>query len=533
LEADVVPEKVTISHRGARYEIGRGKRYYGIWVTGAPESDPVDRWPETQDGWAQAWTRFVSLEVPGTIAPVEQRGFKLPGVRFARLEGGGSGKTAMAAAVLLGVGIILGIAGLFPNYFAGQSLAAQADQLVPHLLYFAGWAVSAALIADGARRGQATGAGARIRAGALLGTGLSAVTLGMFLSDLGQAVSGTPAPGAGAGLVLGILGWAVCAAGSVAGLAARGQQAAAAPDAAATAGTSPAGTVPGEAVLTGTIPGGAVPTGTDPATGTVSAEAASADTVSPDTVSAWAVPAGAVPAGTAGTPAGATAAWNASNATARVGGPDGLGRPVRPRKEHAGPIALLVLGAIGTVAAFAPSWDSYTLQSPAGTQTITAGNAFASPGTVITGDVLVMIAVVAVALAAALWRPMRQGAVLLAGAIIPLVGQAISALIQVSQPVSPAQFGLSQGQASAVGLTISSGVTPIFWVYCVFVIALVISCAWLFTEPALPVAPTPVSTPWASPVPPGGNENPESTARDSDGGPEGGKPEGNAENSYA
>ena len=489
-----MPEKVTISHRGARYEIGRGKRYYGIWVTGAPESDPVDRWPETQDGWAQAWTRFVSLETPGTIAPVEQRGFKLPSVRFARPEGGDGGKTAMTAVVLLGVGIILGIAGLFPDYFGGQSLAAQADQLVPHLLYFVGWAVSAALIATGARRAQAAGAGARIRAGALLGTGLSAVTLGMFLSDLGQAVSGTPAPGIGAGLVLGIIGWAVCAAGSLAGLAARGQEATAAPDAAGTAGSSPAATVPG----------GAAPIGTEPATGTASA-------------------------GTAETTAGATAAWTAPKGTARASGP---GRPVRPRKEHAGPIALLVLGAIGTVAAFAPSWDSYTLQSAAGTQTITAGNAFALPGVVITGNVIVMVAVVAVALAAALWRPMRQGAVLLAGAIIPMAAQAISALIQVSQPVSPAQFGLSQSQASAAGLTISSGVTPIFWVYCVFVIALVISCAWLFTEPALPAAPTPVSPPWASPVPPGGNENPESGTRDSDGGPEGGESD-DAENSYA
>jgi hypothetical protein len=523
LEADVVPEKVTISHRGARYEIGRGKRCYGIWVTGAPESDPVDRWPETQDGWAQAWTRFVSLETPGTIAPVEQGGFKLPRVRFTRLEGGGGGKTAMTAAVLLGVGIILGIAGLFPNYFAGQSLAAQADQLVPHLLYFAGWAVSAALIAAGARRGQAAGAGARIRAGALLGTGLSAVTLGMFLSDLGQAVSGTPAAGAGAGLVLGIIGWAVCAAGSVAGLTVRGQQAAAAPDAAA----ATTGTVPGGVALTGTEPAaGTVPAGTEPAAGTVPAGTEPAA----DTVPAGTASAGTASGGTAETPAGATATWTVPSGTARADGP---GRPVRPRMEHAGPIALLVLGAIGAVAAFAPSWDSYTLQSAAGAQTITAGNAFSNPGVVITGNVLVMVAVVAVALAAALWRPMRQGAILLAGAIIPMVAQAISALIQVSQPVSPAQFGLSQSQASAAGLTISSSVTPIFWVYCVFVIALVISCAWLFTEPTLPAAPTPVSTPWASPVPPSGNENPESATRDSDGGPEGGKPEGNAENSYA
>jgi hypothetical protein len=70
LEAGTVPEKAIISHRGEKYEIGRGKRFYGIWVVGAPYEAPVDRWPETRDGWEQAWTRFATVEVPGTIAPV-------------------------------------------------------------------------------------------------------------------------------------------------------------------------------------------------------------------------------------------------------------------------------------------------------------------------------------------------------------------------------------------------------------------------------------------------------------------------------
>ena len=81
MEAGTVPEKVSISHRGAKYEIGRGKRYYGIWVAGAPESDPLDRWPETREGWEQAWGRFVAIEKPETIVPVTKTpraGFKLP-----------------------------------------------------------------------------------------------------------------------------------------------------------------------------------------------------------------------------------------------------------------------------------------------------------------------------------------------------------------------------------------------------------------------------------------------------------------------
>jgi hypothetical protein len=163
----------------------------------------------------------------------------------------------------------------------------------------------------------------------------------------------------------------------------------------------------------------------------------------------------------------------------------------RPGRGHAGPLVLLVLAGIGTAAAFAPSWDSYTLATAStGTaQTITAGNAFDNPGLVIAGNVAVMVAVIVVAALAVLWRPARQGALLLAGAIVPLAAQAASALIQVSEPATAAMFGISSAEASSAGLTISSGVTPIFWVYCVFVIALVISCAWLFTAPEQPAMP--------------------------------------------
>lgn len=469
-----MPDKLTISHRGARYEIGRGKRYYGIWVAGAPQSDPIDRWPETPEGWAQAWARFTALETPGTITAAERSraGFRLPGIRPRRERaaadagGGKSTGNAIGATALLSLGVILGIAGLFPAYFTGQSLASQADQLVPHLLYLAGWALSAVLIwrGTGAARGAAgvTGAarGGLARAGALFGLGLSAVTLGLFLSDLGEVISGQSH--LQAGMVLGLAGWAACTAGSAAGLTIR----------------------------------------------------------------------------STATPAGASAQGS-------------YGRPVRPHAGQAGPIALLVLAAGFTAWFFWPSWDSYTLQSSAGTQTITAGNAFANPGAVITGDVIVMIAVVAVALLAALWQPARQGAALLAGAIVPMAAQAISALIQVSQPTPPGQFGISQAQAQAAGLTISSGVTSIFWVYCVFVISLVISCAWMLTTPAHPAAP---QSPWPGPIPPvrgfaaessdsgdNGSDSEAKTAGDSEGnaagdsgtGKEGGGDAGDEESSFA
>ena len=93
-----------------------------------------------------------------------------------------SGRTgAVAAASLLAVGVILGVAGLFPAYLGGSSLAQQADQLIPHVIYLAVWTASAVLILLG---------GARLRLGALLSLGLSVVTFGLFLADAGTAIAG-------------------------------------------------------------------------------------------------------------------------------------------------------------------------------------------------------------------------------------------------------------------------------------------------------------------------------------------------------
>jgi hypothetical protein len=118
---------------------------------------------------------------------------------------------------------------------------------------------------------------------------------------------------------------------------------------------------------------------------------------------------------------------------------------------------------------------------------------------VITGDVLVMIAVAATVIVAAFWRPVRHGGVLLAGAAIPMAAQAISALVQAGQPASPAQFGVSNAQASALGLTIDSGLTPAFWIYCAFGVVLLVSCAWMLFTPPPAAAPGPVTAAAADP----------------------------------
>jgi hypothetical protein len=185
----------------------------------------------------------------------------------------------------------------------------------------------------------------------------------------------------------------------------------------------------------------------------------------------------------------------------------------RPRKldvRQRGPVVTLViavLAALGAAISFAPSWDSYTLHTAAGlTNTITAGNSFANPGPVIVGDVAVMVTLVVVVAFAALWRPVRLGAVLLAGAAIPMAAQAISNLVQVSEPVSAASF-VSPAQAGRLGLTVSAGVTPAFWIYCAFVVALLMVGGWMALPqrpvsrpaqgPASGQAPWPAQAPWA------------------------------------
>jgi hypothetical protein len=69
-----------------------------------------------------------------------------------------------------------------------------------------------------------------------------------------------------------------------------------------------------------------------------------------------------------------------------------------------------------------------------------------------------------------------------------MAAQVISALVQIGEPTSPAQFGISPASAAQAGLTISSGVTPAFWIYCAFVVALVMMCAWMLIPPR-PIRP--------------------------------------------
>lgn len=60
---------VTYTHTGYRYVLGYGPDFFGIWDRESPEA-PTERFPRTDVGWAEAWTRYVALEPRN--APVEQ-----------------------------------------------------------------------------------------------------------------------------------------------------------------------------------------------------------------------------------------------------------------------------------------------------------------------------------------------------------------------------------------------------------------------------------------------------------------------------
>jgi hypothetical protein len=451
-----VREGVSIAYRGASYELGRGQQqFYGIWAVGADAVQPLEWWPETADGWRAAWSRFTQLEpldgieqlveptteadqaaasmtpVAGTREPgspitdgstlactAGQPGYGQPGYgqpgygpggqgqarpwhfRYGHPAAAGSGQLPygqpgygttgadhgglttrqFAAGALVGLGVVLGIAGLFPAYLGPTSLASNSVNLVPHVLYLVGWAIATTLLllAKPAWR----------RAGVLLAIGISAVTLGLYFADIGTAASGNlPVT---TGLVLTMAGWLVATAGAVIGL-------------------------------------------TEPGRG----------------------------------PAGP-----------------------RLRDHQVGPVITMILASLGAAIAFAPSWDSFTLTTTAGLhQTITLGNAFANPGLVIAGNVLTMIAIVGATVAAGLWRSTRVGAALLAGATIPLIAQAVSAVIQIDQPTSPLTFNITPAQAAQAGLTINSGLTLAFWIYCAFIVALALSFLWMVSAPELTAPP--------------------------------------------
>jgi serine/threonine protein kinase len=260
----------------------------------------------------------------------------------------------LAASALLGLGVILGLAGLFPRYWSGLTLASQPRELVRPLCYIVVWA--AATI--GVLRGPTVA-----RFAALLGAGLGVVLFGFFFADLGYVISDHLK--IGAGFVLSLLGWLACTAGSVCALTVR--------------------------------------------------------------------------------------------VTPRSGSPRAAVTPLG---------LVMVSAAIGTAITFLPSWTKVTWVQHGTSHTITSKGVLAMGGVIAAGNVVVIVALIAIAIVAAVRRPICDGAVMLAGAIVPMIAGAAYFLILDSVR--------AYHHASIV---VSYRESPDFWIYCLLLIVLVASCA--------------------------------------------------------
>jgi hypothetical protein len=114
---------------------------------------------------------------------------------------------------------------------------------------------------------------------------------------------------------------------------------------------------------------------------------------------------------------------------------------------------------------------------------------FGGPWAEIAGSVGQVVLIIAIAAAAALWRPPRFGAVLLTGVVVSLISEAITGIGDVTEAPPRYFFGIP----AAARMTISVAGTPWLWAFCGFTAALIVVYGWLFTRsrprPGHPAAP--------------------------------------------
>ena len=146
-----------------------------------------------RDGPRRGPLRFTAIQHPAGIVPLGRP------VAPAATPG-----RSTSAAGLLGAGVACGIAGLFPAYLSGASLASVPANLVPHVIYLATWLASALL--DPARGNLAAG-GCAARAGYQH----CHVRLLLRRSRHGDVRRRRPLS---RGLAVGLIGWLLCTTGA-------------------------------------------------------------------------------------------------------------------------------------------------------------------------------------------------------------------------------------------------------------------------------------------------------------------------------
>ena len=188
----------------------------------------------------------------------------------------------------------------------------------------------------------------------------------------------------------------------------------------------------------------------------------------------------------------------------RKGGLASIGRPGRPRRADALPIALLAIITAGVLPAWMPAWVQYTFTGSTGPHSTEFTNVFDGTWADMAGSIGEMAVFVAMAAAAALWRPARFGAVLLTTWVAFLAVQVILGIAMVIQTPPLAAFGVSP----AARMTLTVAGTPWLWVGTGCTAALVVVYEWLLirSRPRPRLAAGPVT--WMEPAPLGPAEAP-------------------------
>lgn len=357
----------------------------------------------------------------------------------------------LAAAGLLIATVVLHVVAMVPAYFigspSGSALTSSPDQAALYSVLAASWALALVIGVTGPQRTPMAAA---------LAVGVAVSELGFRVADLGDALKyGTAS--VGAGLWLMESAWVVGAAAAVLAVLAAHHRHRSPTDVTTgglrgpgTAGSTAPADVPDWQIdwaAPAAPAAGSEPQAGDPAT------AADTDAVVPDP----GVPAGDVGAATEDILA-TPAPEPEPTATLRHVEDD--------PHERAAWTMLVVILALLVAGAFLPAWDravAYSTQSGRGI-TRNLGNAFSGPWQQVVGTVLAAVAMAVVPIVAVRLRRRAVGAAAVCGMLLVLATQLVAAVVQVDQPLAPAQIGLTPDQAGRLGLELGLKLTGWFTV---------------------------------------------------------------------
>jgi protein tyrosine phosphatase (PTP) superfamily phosphohydrolase (DUF442 family) len=114
------------THSGYRYVLGYGPDFFGIWSREDP-SVPSERYPRTDQGWRDAWTKFASLEPNHMPVPDAATGATTTGVSAPQLQMA-DGDTAVLQYTHSGTRYLLGYGQTFFGIWDRQNPSAPVER---------------------------------------------------------------------------------------------------------------------------------------------------------------------------------------------------------------------------------------------------------------------------------------------------------------------------------------------------------------------------------------------------------------------